>query len=111
MRLFGKTNIDFMGQRKIWYMVSLSVILAGMVSLFIKGVDYGIDFLGGTELIVQFTEPVQIGDVRSAMDRVGLGRSEIKTFGSPRDITLHELCVELFYPADEYTERFLKTRT
>ncbi|MBK7258693.1 MAG: protein translocase subunit SecF [Ignavibacteriae bacterium] len=86
MRLFGKTNIDFMKMRKTWYMVSLSVILIGMVSLFIKGVDYGIDFLGGTELIVQFTEPVQIGDVRSAMDRVGLGRSEIKTFGSPRDI-------------------------
>ncbi len=86
MRLFGKTNIDFMGQRKIWYMVSLSVILIGMVSLFIKGIDYGIDFLGGTELIVQFNEPVQIGDVRTAMDRVGLGRAEIKTFGSPRDI-------------------------
>ena len=86
MRLFGKTNIDFMGQRKIWYMVSLSVILIGMVSLFIKGIDYGIDFLGGTELIVQFNQPVQISDVRSAMDRVGLGRAEIKTFGSPRDI-------------------------
>lgn len=86
MRLFGKTNIDFMGQRRTWYMVSLGVILIGMVSLFIKGIDYGIDFLGGTELIVQFTEPVQIGDVRTAMDRVGLGRAEIKTFGSPRDI-------------------------
>jgi len=35
----------------------------------------------------------------------------LTTFGSPRDITLHELCVELFYPADEYTGRFLKTRT
>jgi len=35
----------------------------------------------------------------------------LTTFGSPRDITLHELCVELFYPADEYTERFLKART
>jgi preprotein translocase subunit SecF len=86
MRLFGKTNIDFMKMRRTWYMVSAAVILAGMVSLFIKGVDYGIDFLGGTELIVQFNQPVQISDVRSAMDRVGLGRAEIKTFGSPRDI-------------------------
>jgi preprotein translocase subunit SecF len=88
MRLFGKTNIDFMGQRKIWYTVSATVILIGMVSLFIKGIDYGIDFLGGTELIVQFREPVAIGDVRSAMDKIGFGKAEIKTFGSPRDIVV-----------------------
>ncbi|MCC6396124.1 MAG: protein translocase subunit SecF [Bacteroidetes bacterium] len=88
MRLFGKTNIDFMGKRRMWYLVSATVILAGMVSLFIKGVDYGIDFLGGTELVVQFQQPVEIGDVRAAMDRIGYGRSEIKEFGSDRDILI-----------------------
>jgi preprotein translocase subunit SecF len=88
MRLFGKTNINFMGQRKTWYLVSATVILAGMVSLFVKGIDYGIDFLGGTELIVQFNQPAAISDVRSAMDHVGLGRAEIKTFGSDRDILI-----------------------
>ena len=88
MRLFGKTNIDFMGKRRMWYLVSAMVILAGMVSLFIKGVDYGIDFLGGTELIVQFQRPVEIGEVRAAMDRIGYGRSEIKEFGSDRDILI-----------------------
>jgi preprotein translocase SecF subunit len=86
MRLFGRTNIDFMGQRKLWYTVSASVILIGLVSVFIKGVDYGIDFLGGTELIVHFNEPVGIGDVRTAMDAIGYGKAEIKTFGSTRDI-------------------------
>jgi preprotein translocase subunit SecF len=88
MRLFGKTNIDFMGKRRMWYMVSATVILAGMVSLAVKGIDFGIDFLGGTELIVQFDRDVQIGDVRSAMDKIGLGKAEIKTFGSSRDILL-----------------------
>jgi preprotein translocase subunit SecF len=88
MRLFGKTNIDFMGKRRTWYVVSATVILIGMVSLLIKGVDYGIDFLGGTELIVQFEKPVEIGDVRSAMDLIGFGRAEIKSFGSDRDILI-----------------------
>ncbi len=88
MRLFGKTNINFMSKRRSWYVVSAVVILTGMVSLFLKGVDYGIDFLGGTEIIVQFTSPVRIGDVRSAMDRVGLGKAEIKTFGSDQDILI-----------------------
>lgn len=88
MRLFGKTNIDFMKVRRTWYVVSALVILAGMASLAIKGIDYGIDFLGGTELIVQFDQDVRIGDVRSAMDRIGYGRAEIKTFGSDRDILI-----------------------
>lgn len=86
MRLFGKTNINFMRVRRTWYLVSALVILAGMASLAVKGIDYGIDFLGGTELIVQFAQPVEIGDVRSAMDRIGFGRAEIKTFGSDQDI-------------------------
>ena len=86
MRLFGKTNIDFMGRRKLWYTVSATVILIGLVSVFVKGMDYGIDFLGGTELIVQFQEPAGIGEVRTAMDAIGFGKAEIKTFGSTRDI-------------------------
>jgi preprotein translocase subunit SecF len=86
MRVFGKTNIDFMGKRKLWYVVSASVILLGMLSLFFKGVDFGIDFLGGTELVVQFNAPVAIGDVRTAMDKIGLGKAEIKSFGTDRDI-------------------------
>jgi preprotein translocase subunit SecF len=88
MRLFGKTNIDFMGQRKTFYIISAIILIIGIGSLVIKGVDYGIDFLGGTELIVKFDQAAKIGDIRSAMDRIGLGRAEIKTFGSDRDILI-----------------------
>jgi preprotein translocase SecF subunit len=59
-----------------------------MASLFYKGVDLGIDFLGGTELVVQFQQPVGIGDVRSAIDKIGYGKAEIKSFGSDRDILI-----------------------
>jgi preprotein translocase subunit SecF len=88
MRFFGKTSIDFMGKRKLWYTVSASMLVIGMVALAIRGLEYGIDFLGGTELIVQFSQPVSISEVRSAMDHVGMGKAEIKTFGSDRDILL-----------------------
>ncbi len=87
MRFFKKTSIDFMGRRYLWYAVSATVILIGMASFFIKGPHYGIDFLGGTELIVTFQRPVEISTVRTAMDHIGLGNSsEIKSFGSNRDI-------------------------
>jgi preprotein translocase subunit SecF len=88
MRFFKKTNIRFLEKRKLFYGISSAIILAGLVSLFSKGVDFGIDFLGGTEIIVQFREDVLIGEVRSAMDGAGLGQAEIKTFGTDRDILI-----------------------
>jgi preprotein translocase SecF subunit len=95
MRLFGATQINFMGKRRIAYLVSAAVILFGLVSLFTKGLSFGIDFLGGTELIVQFRQPVEIGDVRTALTAIGFGRAEIKTFGSDRDIVVRTSTIEL----------------
>ena len=77
-----------MGKRGLWYTISGALIFVGMVTLAIRGVDFGIDFLGGTELVVQFNQPVSISDIRTAMDRIGMGKAEIKTFGSDRDILL-----------------------
>jgi len=94
MRLFGKTSIDFMSKRRMFYVVSAVVILAGLTSLLIKGLDFGIDFLGGTELVVKFERPVTIADVRSAMDRIGYGRSEIKTFGADTDILIRTTTIQ-----------------
>lgn len=75
-----------MGKRNMMYVVSAFIILVGLGSLFMKGLDFGIDFLGGTEIIVRFDNPVEIGPVRDAMNKVGLEKPEIKSFGSDRDI-------------------------
>jgi preprotein translocase SecF subunit len=88
MRFFGKTSIDFMGKRRIWYVVSATVIGLGMLSLVVKGVNYGIDFLGGTEIVVRFQNGVDVGDIRTAMDKSGFTKAEINTFGSDRDILI-----------------------
>ena len=81
MRFFGKTNIDFMGKRKTWYIISAIVIGLSILSLGLKGFHFGIDFLGGTELIVEFTQPPDLGKVRSMMDDAGFPHSEIKAYG------------------------------
>lgn len=88
MRFFRETHIDFLGKRKTWYAVSAGLIFIGFVSILVRGVSLGVDFLGGTELVVRFDQSVGIGEVRSALDKIGLGRSEIKTFGSDRDILI-----------------------
>lgn len=88
MRLFENTNIDFLGKRKKFYLVSLGVIVLGIISLFIKPIPLGIDFIGGTELQVRFQNPVEVADVRNVLEGTGMGAMEIKTMGSDRDILI-----------------------
>jgi preprotein translocase SecF subunit len=88
MRFFGKTTIDFMGKRKLWYTVSASIIFLGILSVAIKGFHFGIDFLGGTELIVEFSQPPDIGKIRSMMDNAGFPKSELKGYGQPTRILI-----------------------
>lgn len=88
MKFIKTTNIDFMGKRKAMYVLSAAVILVGLVSLFIKGVHYGIDFTGGTELVVEFTEAPDVGAIRSMLGRAGFQGTEIKTFGDERRVLI-----------------------
>jgi len=88
MRFFGKTNIDFMGKRKMWYAISIIVISLGFISLAIKGFQFGIDFLGGTELIIEFSQPPDVGQIRTMMDNAGFPKSELKAYGGETRILL-----------------------
>ncbi len=88
MRFFKKSNINFIGIRRIMYKVSLGVILIGLISLFIKGMGFGIDFRGGTELVLGFQQAPEIGEIRTALGNIGLGRSEIKYFGTEGDVLI-----------------------
>lgn len=88
MRIFESTNFDFLGKRKIFYVVSLSVIVVGMITLFFKGIPLGIDFQGGTELQIRFENPESVSDMRKIMDRAEFVGMEIKTLGTDRDLLL-----------------------
>jgi preprotein translocase subunit SecF len=88
MRIFHNLNINFMGRRKLFYMVSGLIILVGIVSLVIKGLSFGLDFKGGTELVLRFPRPVQIGELRSLMDQANLGSFEVKSFGAETDYVI-----------------------
>lgn len=91
MRILGQTNIDFMGMRKIFFVFSLLIIMLGMGAILIKGLELGIDFVGGTELVVEFEEPVPVGDIRSAITDAGFEQAVIRTFGTPRDILIRTI--------------------
>jgi len=91
MRILGQTNIDFMGMRRTFFVISLILIMVGMGSVVLKGLEFGIDFVGGTELVVEFEEAVPVGDIRSAMTDAGFDQAVIRTFGIPRDILIRTI--------------------
>jgi preprotein translocase subunit SecF len=89
MQFFRETHIDFLAQRKVAIAISALLILIGMASLVMKGgPTYGIDFLGGTEVQVQFARPVPVGQVRAALTSAGFGQAEIKQFGTSNDLLI-----------------------
>lgn len=69
-------------------MISAILIVVGLGVFFTKGITLGIDFAGGTEVLVRFQNDVQIDQVRSAMDKSGIVGAEIKTLGNERDILI-----------------------
>jgi preprotein translocase SecF subunit len=88
MRILQATHIDFMSTRKIWYSISGAVIIIGIIAAFVRGVSFGIDFLGGNEVLVRFNNPPAISEIRNAVQNAGFTSSEIKTFGVASDILI-----------------------
>ncbi len=81
MHFFRKTNIDFIGKRRTWYFVSTAITIAGILFALIRGVEYGIDFAGGTEVQFQFKQDVKIEEVRAALDKAEFRGAEVKYYG------------------------------
>ena len=75
------THFDFIGKKKIAYIVSGAVILISLVSIFTKGFTYGVDFTGGRTYVVRFDQPVTAEDVRAAAIAEFDGAVEVKQFG------------------------------
>lgn len=81
MRVFHNLNIDFLSKRKFFYVFSLSLFLIGLLSVIFKGLSFGIDFKGGSEIVLQFEKQIDIAEVRKDIENIGLGNVEVRTFG------------------------------
>ena len=81
-------NLDFVGKRKIFLMFSLSLIVLSILVLFSKGMNYGIDFTGGTLVQVQFNKKLNISKLRTSLKPLPLGDTVIQNFGSEREFLI-----------------------
>jgi len=81
-------HIDFVGKRKIAFLLSGLMILISLGALVGKGLNFGIDFTGGTLVEVKFDQAPAIADVRAAISPKGYGGATIQEFGSPEEILI-----------------------
>lgn len=83
MRIFQKTSINFIKNRKIAYVISTVLLIAGLASLGFKGLNYGIDFRGGSEVVIRFDKDADVATVRSVLDAAGVSGT-LKQYGMDR---------------------------
>ena len=88
MRIFENIQIDWIGRRKFFYMVSTALFLLGLINIVIRGLEFGIDFKGGSEIVLQFSKPIEIGSIRSEVEKLELGNVELKTYGGENTVLI-----------------------
>ena len=82
------TRIDFIGRRRIAALISTSIIVIVLLSLFFKGLNFGIDFTGGTLVEVSYSSSVNADEVRTNLRRSGFDKVIVQYFGTSRDLLI-----------------------
>ncbi len=89
MEFFKKTTqIDFMGQRKLALIFSIVLLAVSIGSMATRGLNWGLDFTGGTLVEVMYEQDVEIADVRANLAEGGFPDAVVQVFGNPRDLLI-----------------------
>src|SRR5690242_3368365 len=85
IRLFANADYDFIKWRRWAYGLTAAIIIPGFALFLIRGLNYSIEFTGGTLIQVQTAQPVGAERIRSALDAAGIRDAEIQQFGGPSE--------------------------
>ncbi len=78
------TNLDFMRWRNVALVLSLIATIASLTMVAVRGLNLGIDFVGGQVVRTTFAQPVDVEELRSRVNQLELGDASIQEFGGPR---------------------------
>lgn len=82
----ARTNIDFMGHRKIWTLFSIVLVVLSLVSLSVKGLSLGLDFTGGSLIEVEYQQAPELADVRQTLEGAGFEDVVVQNFGAETSV-------------------------
>jgi preprotein translocase subunit SecF len=102
---FFKTNtqIDFMGQRKWAALFSAILFIASIASLIINHLNLGLDFTGGTQAEVTYSQPADLNQIREQLNHAGFGTAVVQAYGTSYDVLIR------LAPRKDVTQEQLKS--
>jgi len=86
MEFFAKTNIDFIGKRRFAVVLSLVLMLGAAASLAVKGLNFGIDFTGGTLIELGYERAADLDGIRARLGEAGFEDAVVQHFGTTSDV-------------------------
>jgi preprotein translocase subunit SecF len=105
MKLFAKTpNFNFMGKRNIALSLSAILLIVSIVSLVTRGLNFGLDFSGGTLIELGYTQAVDLTKVRETLENGGVPDAVVQHFGTSQDILIR------LSPKEDENDADLSTR-
>ncbi|MGH8184205.1 MAG: protein translocase subunit SecF [Rhodanobacteraceae bacterium] len=81
-------NVNFLGMRKVSIVISAICLIVSVWAITVKGLNYGLDFTGGVLIQVSYQRPVDVGDVRSALMKIGFEHAVVQSVGGTREISI-----------------------
>jgi preprotein translocase subunit SecF len=89
MEIFNHdSNIHFLGMRKYTVAIAIFLMVASVALIATKGLNYGLDFTGGVSMVVDYDQPVEIADVRAALEKGGLDHAVVQALGGTREVSI-----------------------
>lgn len=89
MELFkAETNIDFMAWRKLSLSLSAILCVLAIAIVFVRGLDYGLDFEGGAMIEVKYQKPAEIAEVRAALEKAGFENAIVQSLGTTTEYAI-----------------------
>ncbi|CAG0911165.1 unnamed protein product, partial [Cyprideis torosa] len=88
MKAISNLNIDFMGKRKLALFVSLGLVLVSLAMIAVRGLNFGIDFTGGTLVELGYSKPANIDNIRATLRENGFERAIVQNFGTAHDVLI-----------------------